>query len=49
MMELSLVILKGVEMEPVPLPLAPQAKGVGGLHRTGNVKVALEHLGKSTM
>ena len=33
-------------MEPVPLALAPQAEGVGGLHRAGDVEIALEHLGE---
>ena len=33
-------------MEPVPFPLAPQAEGVGGLHRAGVLKIALEHLGE---
>ena len=42
----ALVILEGVEMEPVPLALAPQAEGVGGLHRAGDVEIALEHLGE---
>ena len=33
-------------MKPVPLPFAPQAKGIGGLDRAGFFKIALEHLGE---